>query len=709
MIYIQTTFNDYQLLKKKIILTKEKLEPSSNLKETFKLINQHLYGKLKHTDTGTRARSKQIIYLLFCKLHDEVNSVDDKELEFQIKGDNPDELLKRIQVYFNQHIKYEFRRLIDQSEFIELNKELVYLIVEKLQNISLLKSSQDIINDAFEVFVSRKLKEDGGQFFTPVSVIEFMVNFLNPEIDSKIIDPACGHGGFLLKIIDLLWQEIDKNLKSSEEVKSDKKRSIISNLYGIDKDLSLAKISKIYIEILTRGKCNIFCEDSLDPNSYQLNVKKVIKDNKFDYVLTNPPFGSKIPIEDKKVLENYNLGYAWTYTKQEKWENEKKLVERQPPQILFIERCIQLLKDGGKLGIILPEGIFGNPSDRYIWQYLKKQGKILGIVSLDQNTFQPYTSNKTSILFFEKTSKVPKDYKIILSKVDYVGHDKDGKILYKLKKDGSCLRDPDTNQPIINNELKDLHFRMKNSEDFNYLKEQKLFKINLSQIKNDIYIPNYYLGVERTLKKLGSNDKFKLITIRDLIKKNIIYTNNNGYIPRGDEIGSKVYGLGEIPFIRTSEIFNWEVNLDANKKTSEEVFSKYRDKQNIEEGDILIVKDGGSNLIGKVAYISELDTKIIIQSHIYQIKILKNNELIDPYLMLYLLNFDIVQKQIQAITFIQGTIATIGNRILDIILPLPKDVNERKQISNYIKDIIINKTGIRRKLHGLSLKTFFQN
>ncbi|MFW9865896.1 MAG: N-6 DNA methylase [Candidatus Thorarchaeota archaeon] len=557
------------------------------------------------------------------------------------------------------------------------------------------------MNDAFEVFVSKKLKEDGGQFFTPISVVEFMVKYLNPDIGDKIIDPACGHGGFLLEVIDHIWNKISKNPSLSDEEKNDKKVSIISDLYGIDKDFTLSKISKIYIEILTKGKCNIFCEDSLDPNSYQIEVKKKIRDDKFDYVFTNPPFGAKIPIDDKKILENYELGYQWKFSSKEIWERQNRLLQKQPPQILFIERCVQLLTEGGKLGIVLPEGIFGNPSDRYIWHYLKSKGKILGIASLDQNTFQPYTSNKTSILFFEKSSKVPEDYYLDFAIVNYIGHDKDGKILYKLNKDGSIIIDPNTNEPIVNNELKELTNRMKTSEIFDHLKEQNVFKLNLNQIKSDIYIPNYYLGVEKTLKKIGMDKRYKLITIGDLVKKRTIFTNNNGYIPRGDEIGSKVYGLGEIPFIRTSEIHNWEVNLDSNKKTSMEVYMKYKKKQNIEVGDILLVKDGGSNHIGKTAYITELDTKIIIQSHIFQIKILANDKAINSYLLLYLLNLDIVQKQMQAITFIQGTIATIGNRIMDIILPMPKKFTKRKEISDYIKEIINNKTEIRKKLHNL--------
>ncbi|MFX1390333.1 MAG: N-6 DNA methylase [Promethearchaeota archaeon] len=675
-------------------LKKRELKKSSNLKQVFTSINQHLYGKLKYTDTDTRTRSKQIVNLLLCKLVDEINKEPEDELDFCIRNGEPNEhLLTRIQNFFNKNVKEKYKDVFNGNEQISLNIDLIYLIVKELQHISLLQSSKDILSDAFEIFVSKILKDEAGQFFTPPNIIKFMVNYLDPEVDSKILDPACGHGGFLLEVKDVLWSKIES---------SNKRIEIISNLFGIDKDLFLARVSKLYMEILSNGKSNIFCEDSLDPKSYRTRTREKIKENSFDYIFTNPPFGVKIPINRKEVLSNYQLGYVWKNIN-DKWKMQNNVGKQQAPQVLFIERCVQLLKDKGKLAIILPEGIFGNSSDRYIWEYLIEKGKILGIISLNQNAFQPYTCNKTSILFFEKLKNVPLDYMIDFAIVENVGHDKDGKVLYKLKKDGSKKLGSNGN-PIINDDLLDLYSKIKKAEELNYLKEQKIFRIKYSQIKNKIFIPVYYTGVEKTLQKLATDEDFILLTIKELIAKKIIDSNKGSYLPRGDEIGSHVYGLGDIPFIRTSEINNWEINLDSYKKTSEEVYEQYRLKQNIEEGDILLVKDGGPNLIGKTAYITDLDTKIIIQSHIYQIKVIENDEFIDSFLLLYLLNLDIVQKQIHAITFVQGTIATIGNRIMEVILPIPSDIIKRKEISKMIESIIEDKKNIRRRIRNLSNK-----
>jgi len=678
------------------LLKKKDLKKSLNLKKTFVSINNHLYGKLKYADTDTRARSKEIINLLLCKLVDEINKSPEDEMEIYVReGETDEELLERIQTFFQLNVKKKYPNVMGENEQITLNKDLLFIIIKELGPISLLESSKDILSDAFEIFVSKMLKDEGGQFFTPPNIVKFMVNYLDPEEDSKVLDPACGHGGFLLETKDLLWSKIDNGQK---------KVRIISNLHGIDKDLFLARICKLYLEILSSGKSNVFCEDSLDPLSYREQAKKIIKNNYFDSVLTNPPFGAKIPINRKDILNEYEFGYVWKNI-DGNWQKQEKIVKQQPPQILFIERCVQLLKDGGKLGIVLPEGIFGNPSNRYIWEFLESNGKILGIISLDQNTFQPYTCNKTSILFFQKLKDIPENYKIDFAIIDNVGHDKDGKTQYILNKDGTKKLDNDKN-PIINYDLIDLHIKLKKSEDFNYQKEQKLFKINFSRIKNNIFIPSYYIGVEKPLKALENNKDFQLISIGDLIKKKIIYTKNRDFLPRGVEIGSNVYGLGSIPFIRTSDINNWEINLDSHKKTSEEVYNQFKVKQNIEVGDILLVKDGGPNLIGRTAYITELDTRIIIQSHIFQIKILENRENIDSPLILHLLNLVLVQKQIKAITFVQGTISTIGNRILDVKLPFPSNLSKRLEISKYIKEIIEKKTEIRKEIYSLSLDSF---
>ncbi|TFG11778.1 MAG: hypothetical protein EU531_11230, partial [Promethearchaeota archaeon] len=148
-------------------IKKEELQKISNIKEKFQEINRHLYAKLKYTDTDTRTRSKEIINLLMCKLVDEIEKTPSEYLEFAIKKDETkEELFERIQLFFEGNVKSFYKDIFDEKEKIGLNKDLLYLIVKELQEISLIESSKDILNDAYEIFVSKILKDEAGQFFT---------------------------------------------------------------------------------------------------------------------------------------------------------------------------------------------------------------------------------------------------------------------------------------------------------------------------------------------------------------------------------------------------------------------------------------------------------------------------------------------------------------------------------------------------------------
>jgi len=170
-------------------------------------------------------------------------------------------------------------------------------------------------------------------------------------------------------------------------------------------------------------------------------------------------------------------------------------------------------------------------------------------------------------------------------------------------------------------------------------------------------------------------------------------------VKRGHEVGSKYYGNGNIPFVRTSDIVNWEIKIDPIKCVPEEVYEKYKKRQDIRENDILLVTDG-TFLIGRTAIVTSLDKKLVIQSHIRRIRCLKPDKL-HPYLLLYLLNTDIVQKQIEEKTFVQATISTIGERLYEVVIPIPTDKSTVEEIISEVSEIIKMKVEARIKMEKL--------
>ena len=262
-----------------------------------------------------------------------------------------------------------------------LDAKSIAYVASQLQNYSLLKADKDAVGDAFEVFIGPGLRGEKGQFFTPRNVVRMTVEMLDIEPGEKVIDPACGSGGFLIVALEYVWKKIEQKYRHlPSDVITQKKVEVANKFFfGIDKEFDLAKVSKAYMAIIGDGRGGIFCADSLlPPEDWPSTMKNKVKLGTFDVVLTNPPFGAKIPIKDKNILAQYDLGYKWKFDKNaQKWVKTNTIRKSQVPQVLFIERCLQLLKPGGRMGIVLPDGILGNKREGYIREFIKQNAKIL--------------------------------------------------------------------------------------------------------------------------------------------------------------------------------------------------------------------------------------------------------------------------------------------------------------------------------------------
>jgi len=671
--------------------TIEELTAPQNLKSIFKIIYYHLYTN-SNLPRAERLGG-EMTRLIFCKIYDEIHNNTD--LKFKAGADESDkEISNRIKEIFLK-VKKEYSDVFEADEKLLLDDKSIAYVTGQFQNYSLLKADKDAVGDAFEVFIGPALRGEKGQFFTPRNVVRLCVEMLDPEIDEKVIDPACGSGGFLIVALEHVWKHIEEKYKhlSKEKIGSLKTEIASKNFFGIDKEFDLAKVSKAYMAIVGDGRGGIFCADSLaEIEEWNPIQRERIKFNSFDVLMTNPPFGSKIPISSKTILREYELGFKWKQDKRiGRWTRTDVVLDKQVPQILFIERCLQLLRPGGRMAIVLPEGVYGNPTDRYIFEFILANAKVMAIVSCSHETFQPSTHTKTSVLFLEKT-KPKNDYNIFMAIAEKVGHDKNGKIIYKRDKSGNFILDENGNEimdddlPIITERFKEFQKNGNKLKDYSHLG----FSFKYSEIKNYILIPDYYNpDIEKELEDLEESGKYKLINIQTLLDKKIIS------IRRGNEIGSYFYGTGEIPFVRTTDIVNWEIKVDPVKCVAREVYEKYKKNQDIRVNDILFVNDG-TFLIGRSAMVTELDKEIIIQSHIRKIRVL-DDSLIDPYILFYLLNTKIVKKQVGAKTFIQATISTLGNRLNEIILPIPSDKVTREKLSKEIKEIIRSKMLLKKK------------
>lgn len=455
-----------------------------NLLFVFKTCHNHIY-----VNDGMQKQPAffELLKVIFCKIEDERNIP--KPLEFYTTSEersNPDGQLtvqKRISQIF-QRVKKRHGKIFDANDEIKLTPRSLAYIVSELQRYSLLNTNIDIKGKAYEEIVGANLRGDRGEFFTPRNVMKMVVEMINPRIDEKVLDSSCGTGGFLVQAMTHVIGQLEKDFSSSmgiprkdwdsDTIKVFQDRiseMAATSFFGFDINPDLVKATKMNMVMNNDGSGNILQTNSLLlphewTNEFRtrlaeaLHIDSVgIRNYKtialFDVIVTNPPFGSKIPIKDKNILEQFELAHIWENDKKTgTWKMTGRLQSSVPPEILFIERCTQFLVPGGRMGIVLPDSILGSPGLGYIREWLIRNHKIIASVDLHVDTFQPRNGTQTSVLFLQKKTAEQKateertgqmaDYNIFMAMVERVGHDKRGNPLFKRDVEGNEILMPDT-------------------------------------------------------------------------------------------------------------------------------------------------------------------------------------------------------------------------------------------------------------------------
>ena len=221
------------------------------------------------------------------------------------------------------------------------------------------------------------------------------------------------------------------------------------------------------------------------------------------------------------------------------------------------------------------------------------------------------------------------------------------------------------------------------------------FLLPYSSVRNSIFVPRYYdHHIDSELRSLA--ETHQLVPLSDLIKQKVISWNT------GFEPGKMAYGTGPVPFIRTSDISNWELKSDPKQSVSEELYEQFREKQDVEAEDIFVVRDG-TYLVGTSCILTEHDTKILYCGGIYKLCVKKKDEL-DPYLLLALLNTPIVRRQMRAKQFTRDIIDTLGKRLFEILLPIPKDPALRQRIANETRETVLTRVRLRNRIREIALE-----
>lgn len=463
----------------------------------FKRCHNYIYG---NQGMQKEPAFQELLKLIFCKVYDEDTTTTGVMRFFIGSSARRSEIgqrrLQRTMSELFNDVKSRYPYIFSKDEQIRLDNRVLAYVVAELQRYSLLQTQADVKGAAYEQLVGNNLRGDRGEFFTPRNVCEMAVRMAittyprEKWLKLKIADPTCGTGGFLVAVMNV-WREYLEPIQRSKWQKNENKAleettrllkdTANSYLTGIDFNPILVRAAQMNLVMHGDGSTNVYHANSLLPpgewpSEVSNDVITNVKPGAFDIVVTNPPFGSKIPIDDPHILDQFELA---------KFETEGGTRRASmPPEQLFIERCLQLLKPGGRLAIVLPDSILSNPGLAFIRRWILMRARIVASIDLPQVTFEPYTGTQTSILLLQKKTRNemavekemgrPRDYEVFLTTPEAVGHDRRGEIHYLRTPEGELIEYDDVVPVIRRNvegQLITEHREQKVREKFDQLPE----------------------------------------------------------------------------------------------------------------------------------------------------------------------------------------------------------------------------------------------
>ena len=672
-------------------ISKEDLIPaqSHSLKPMFNRILKTLYS---NTNISRREKlGSEMVRLIFAKIWDERFNHESVP-QFRVAlNEDPDVVKGRIVDLFEQ-VKAELVEdgVFDPNEAITLDAKSVTWVVGQLERYSLLKTDKDVVGDAFEVFAESKLVGEKGEFFTPREVVKTAVELVKPRPQQRIADPACGSGGFLIYAMEHVWREMetDPRYRHSPQLDQEKRDVAQRYFFGIDKEIDLVKIAKAYMAIAGDGRGGIVQENTLHAAAeYQGRARSLFTDGdgfrKFDVIFTNPPFGAKIKVLKEEAAQ-FDLGHRWRKGTDGQYYKTATPKDTEP-QILFIERCLDMLEDGGSLAIVLPETVFHAVSYRYILDYMLAGNNVRAVVDLPHNTFRPHNNAKTCLLVLQKST--PQQSHIVMAVAEQMGHDHEGRPMYRF--------DTETERPTdqIWDDLEIIRDELVNPYDED---NQYTFVVGNDEIKNGVYVPRYYWP--KTRRAMELHNGIVPLPIRDLLDDGIVKVFHGHGSPE-----SEFKGKGDVPYIRVADIVNWELYRNPTSHVPEHVYRRIKGDNGVtlRPTDIVFVRRG-SYRIGTVAMASPFDTRVLLTKELVILRIEEpeNDYGISPYYLLYLLSHPYTRSQIEQKTLIETTLPNIGNRWEELLLPVMEDEDERRRIGEQVRGIIQAKWSALTDLHS---------
>lgn len=542
----------------------------------------------------------ELCKLIFVKISDEQKPRRKGEpYQFQIKTHEPSsKLAERINALYDEQ-KVKDPEVFTES--IKVDDRVLRTVVSHLESINLNKTDLDVKGVAFEQFMDGFFKGDFGQYFTPRPIIEFAVKMMKPKHDWDVLDPSCGSGGFLLHALDYMRKQAAEYYeKGSVDYYTYWHDFASKHLYGIEINDEIARVAKMNMIVHDDGHTNVISHDALDSIDKMHEHNPGFAKDKFDLILTNPPFGSTINLAEKPYLSGYTLGN--TYDAKGKAKPRKS----QSSEILFIERIFEFLKPStGKAAIVLPDGMLTNSSSQFVREFILEKFQLLAVVSLPKDAFAHFGAGvNASVIFVRKKSTYENQTysPVFMAKPQYIGYDATGTKTSK-------------------NQLMDIVQKYEAHEDGYSIEidEETGYLVDYDSIDNrldtDHYSPQFI-----ALKKCIEQSHFPVVTVAEICS--II---KSGFAAGKQDQAEELPDEERVPHLRPFSITaDGELSFETQKFVPAKGLSA---TDYCEYGEVLFNNTNSIDLVGK-STVFDVKRRCAASNHITRLRL---KEGVNPY------------------------------------------------------------------------------
>lgn len=556
-----------------------------------------------------------------------------------------------------KYIKEKFDNFIEVYPDIFVSKSdqelrfddaTIHDVVERLSKYNLIDIGADTVSIAFQVLRSAALKQEEGQYFTPKQVIQAAVKMMDVTLDDIIIDPACGTGGFLIQSLI----EMKERYPNEEKEIS---RWAQLHIYGIDKDAIGIKLTKAIMQILNDGSAHCVRGDSVLTHTWKVKYPHLLsnqfKNGRFTKVFTNPPFGAPLKIKYSDAKKS-GLSIA-------DYVDTGKDIEL---GLAMFNRCYDLLREGGRICIVLPETYFFSPSYKYVREWVKERMKPICVANVPMDAFQGFCRAKTNLYIFEKLHEDKSNLHEDSDVVTFMNPQTCG--IYKNGSDRFVVDETGKRTDVIDNKL------LEQAIEYSQGEKKNQYDIALSTIyKSDVLVPQYFdQSLQQPFETLKSKYHFEGISIAELMDEGIITLTNGHGSPSND------LRNGTIPYVKVSDIRNLRINVNPTNLVAIELARKFwkteDGKSNLKAWDLISPSRASSN-IGEFAILLPGEEQIVLTKEVFIIRVNKNDYGYTPFYLLWALSLVETRKQWARVTLMQTNREDVGQRYKEIIIPKP--------------------------------------